>query len=281
MNSRTTIVSVAYNSAQVLETMLRSVPAGVPVIVVDNASADASAEIAEKAGARIERLASNLGFGPGCNAGAKLAATEFLLFLNPDAALGDGAIETLEAAADRYPDASAFNPRISDKDGGQYFKRRSALLPGSAALPRGWPEDDRVVPILSGAAYFCRRTCFVKVGGFDPAIFLYHEDDDLALRMQAQCGPLLFVREALVVHQEGRSSPRSPQVAAFKAYHQARSRVYAMRKHGVPMAFVRSLGTATLKLLSPATLFSARKRAQALAFFRGVLSARLGKNVVE
>ena len=83
----------------------------------------------------------------------------------------------------------------------------------------------------------------------------------------------MFIRAAEVGHQEGRSSPRSPEIARIKSYHMARSRVYAMKKHGRPFPFWGSLLSGVLKFLSPAILFSARKRAQAVAFLHGVLSA--------
>lgn len=273
---RTTIVSVAWNSADVLPAMLASIPQGVPVVVVDNAGTDASGEIARAAGAHVVRLEENLGFGRGCNAGAALADTEFLLFLNPDAALEPGALAALEAAADAYPDASGFNPRIRDRNGQAYFKRGSILLARRERLARGWPEESGPVPVLSGAAFFCRRAQFEAEGGFDPAIFLYHEDDDLSLRLKQRFGPLRFVREAEIVHLEGRGSPRNPETARIKSYHMARSRVYTMRKHGRPFPVLGSLAGAILKLLSPANLVSARKRAQALAYVKGVLS-RVGE----
>ncbi|MCU0832209.1 MAG: glycosyltransferase family 2 protein [Rhizobiaceae bacterium] len=274
MTSRTSIITVAYNSSAVLPAMLASLPRDTEVIVVDNASSDHSADIATAAGAQVIRLQANRGFGPACNAGAAMAKSEFLLFLNPDAELDGDALGELEAAADRNPHASAFNPAIAGRDGRPYFKHRSVLLPRGQWIGRGWPQQDAAIPVLSGAALFCRRACFGTVGGFDERIFLYHEDDDLALRLKAECGPLLFVRSALVRHLEGNGSPRSAEVAAFKAWHMARSRVYAQRKHGVPHAFPRSLLAAAGKLLSPAIIVSRRKRAQALAFLRGVLSVR-------
>jgi N-acetylglucosaminyl-diphospho-decaprenol L-rhamnosyltransferase len=270
--ARTTIVSVAYNSAGVIGDMLSSVPERTPVIVVDNASADNSADIATTSGALVIRLAENTGFGRGCNVGAVQATSEFLLFLNPDATLGAGCIEKLENAADQYKTASGFNPAITDKDGGDYFKRGSRLLAHSAWMARGRPVADCEVPVLSGAALFCRRAQFEQIGGYDEAIFLYHEDDDLALRLKAAFGPLMFIRAAEVGHQEGRSSPRSPEIAAIKSYHMARSRVYAMKKHGRPFPFWGSLWSGIRKLISPLVLFSPRKRAQALAFNSGVLS---------
>ncbi len=272
--SRTTIISVCYNSLAVLPAMLASVPAGTSVILVDNASADPASLglLAEKAGARVIRNAENKGFGVACNIGAAAAATEFLLFLNPDAALRPGAVATLEAAMDRYPDASAMNPRLSDGKGRPYFKRRSVLLPRRSWLPAGWPAADRTVPVLTGAALFVRRAAFQAVGGFDPAIFLYHEDDDLSLRLATRAGPLMFIHAAEVRHLEGHSTVRSPESAAFKAFHMGRSRVYAMRKHGRPLPFLSSLLSALMQVMAVWALFSRRSRAKRRAFLKGVFA---------
>lgn len=273
--SRIGIVTVCYRSMAVLPDMLRTVPDGVPVVLVDNAGEDADdalRALAERHGARLIVNAANRGFGVACNQGAAELDTEFLLFLNPDAALAPDALERLLDAADRYPQASAFNPRIASPRGAPQFKRSTHLLARSQKMPRGWPETDREVNVLSGAALMVRRAAFEAVGGFDPAIFLYHEDDDLSLRLRATCGPLIFVRDALVTHLEGRSSARSPAVAAQKAWHMGRSRVYTMRKHGRPLAFAGALTSAIWQVLSPVVLLSKRKRAKQLAFLRGVLS---------
>ena len=271
-----TVISVCYNSTAVIGDMLGSIPPDVPAVLVDNGSTDSAAleTIARPAGARLLRNAENRGFGPACNQGAEGAGTEFLLFLNPDARLEPGALGALVAAAARYPLASAFNPAIRQPDGRPYFKRGSAILPHRVALPRGWPEADREVPVLSGAALFVRRTAFEAVGGFDPEIFLYHEDDDLALRLAARCGPLMFIREAVVSHQGGGSSVRSPAIAALKAWHMGRSRVYAARKHARPFAFAGALVQALVQAASPVVLVSPRKRAKQGAFLRGVWSRR-------
>ncbi len=273
--SRVTIVSVSYNSLAVLPAMLATVPQGTPVILVDNASGDQTAlqKTARDHGAMFLPQTENLGFGVACNRGAALAKTEFLLFLNPDAQLDPDTLGALVAAMDRYPHASAMNPRIVDGNGHPYFKRRSVLMPRSETLPRGWPDADCEVPVLSGAALFVRRAAFEAVGGFDPKIFLYHEDDDLSLRLRAEQGPLMFTRSALVRHLEGQSTARTPQSAAFKARAMGRSRVYAARKHGRPLAFATALVSALLQLASPFTWLSRRKRAKQWALLRGVISA--------
>lgn len=272
-----TVVSVCFNSTAVLPAMLASVPAGVEIVLVDNGSRDLDAlrDLAGQAGARLIELGQNIGFGRACNRGAEGTGTEFLLFLNPDAGLEAGALEALVVGARAHPQAVAMNPAIREADGSEYFKRGSVLLPRDRWLPRGWPQATRTVPILSGAALFVRRADFEAVGGFDPAIFLYHEDDDLALRLAGR-GDLMFLREAVARHSGGRSSVRSPEIAALKAWHMGRSRVYAARKHGLPRPFGAALGQAVRQLASPLVLLSVRKRAKQMAFLRGVWSMRTG-----
>ncbi|WP_425092813.1 glycosyltransferase family 2 protein [Tropicimonas sp. S265A] len=270
-----TLVTVTHNSMAVLPDMLASVPKGVKVVIVDNAS-DAAAlsklrQLTAARGATLLENKENKGFGVACNQGAAGAETAYLLFLNPDARLGAGALEAFLEGAARYPDASAFNPRISNADGTPYFKRSSVLLPAGASLPRGWPAQDREVPILTGAALFVRREGFETVGGFDPAIFLFHEDDDLALRLKRTCGPLMFLRDAEVTHASGTSSRRTAASAGFKAYHMGMSRVYAVRKHDVPGEPRAAFRQALLKMMSPENLLSRRRRAKNYGFLRGVL----------
>lgn len=272
---RVSVVSVCYNSTGVAAQMLASIPGGCEIVLVDNGSKDVDEleALAAKFGARLIKNGRNLGFGAACNIGAAQCSREFILFENPDTVLDAETIAKLVVAADRYPDAAAFNPRISRENGAEYFKRGSCLLPRAQKMPRGWPEQDCEVSILSGASLMVRKASFDAVGGFDPKIFLYHEDDDLALRLQQQCGKLMFIRNAHVTHAMGRSTVRSPETASLKAFHMGQSRVYAAQKHGRPFAFLTALGLALLQLLSPVVLISRRKRAKQAAFLKGILKA--------
>ncbi|MFK0337586.1 glycosyltransferase family 2 protein [Agrobacterium sp. 16-172Ci] len=266
-----TVISVCYRSEDVVREMIASVPELTPVILVDNGGNSRLHNFPENRNIRVIKLDKNEGFGRGCNAGAQAATTPWLLFLNPDARLTKGAIEALLIAAERYPAASAFNPRIANSDSTPYFKRRSWLLTRRQYMPRGWPAQDGPVFTLSGAAIFVSRAIFDDSKGFDPNIFLYHEDDDLSLRL-AKIGPLMFIRDALIVHTSGHSSGRSPEIARFKAYHMARSRIYTGKKHKRPFPFLSTLCQAVFLFLSPAMLFSPRRRAKALGFFQGIIS---------
>ncbi|WP_234423701.1 glycosyltransferase family 2 protein [Tateyamaria sp. Alg231-49] len=271
--SSVTIITVSYNSMAVLPAMLKSVPKGTPVVVVDNASSDTDPlkALTDEYGATLQLNEGNVGFGPACNQGAAKAETEFLLFLNPDAELQDGALDALLEAAKTYPDASGFNPRILDQNGSQSFKRGSKIRPNER-LKGPVPSKDAEVSVLAGSAIFCRRALFEEIGGFDPAIFMYHEDDDLSLRLREH-GPLMYCHNAKVVHLSGHGSPRLPQVAAFKAYYSARSRAYALGKYGHPRPKLATLVAAVFRALGPDTLLIKRRRAKNIGYLKGALSA--------
>ena len=271
-----TVVTVAHNSASVLPAMLASVPEGVPVIAVDNGSRDSDriASIAEQHGARLIRNEENVGFGQACNQGAAQADTPLILFLNLDAELVRDTIDRLAEASCRYPDASAFNPAIEHPNGAEFFKTSSPISPSRSKLPRGWPSDDRQVPVLSGSALLVRKRDFDAIGGFDPEIFLYCEDDDLSLRLEANCGPLMFIRNARVIHQLGGSSGTELATLRLKGRSFGHSLVYASLKHMKPMAFERALIRAAGMAFSLSSITSKTHRIWAFSHLQGVLSAR-------
>ncbi|MEX3017694.1 glycosyltransferase family 2 protein [Gymnodinialimonas hymeniacidonis] len=237
-----TVVSVSYNSSDVLPTMLASVPDGVRVIIVDNGGNDTDTlkRLAVAHPFTLIESAKNLGFGRACNAGAAQAETPLVLFLNPDAELADGALDALLHAAETYGEATAFNPLLEVAPGRYYRKAKSRLVPQEAmrAAAEKPLQEDTELPVLSGAALLVRKTAFDAVGGFDPAIFLYFEDDDLTVRMREDGGRLMRVADAVVRHAGNQSTGSSIAAMKAKNYHWARSRVYVSRKHRQPSAFL-------------------------------------------
>ena len=220
--------------------------------------------------ATLIELSENIGFGRACNKGAALSQGEFLFFLNPDTKIAPDTLNHLRAAAETYPEASAFNPTLQ-RDGRPAFKRRSVLLPKAQWAPRALAGKDTTVPMLSGAALFMRRAAFDTVGGFDPHIFLYHEDDDICLRLKKEVGPLRLVAKAHVEHLAGLSTKSSCATARLKAWYMGQSRAYSSRKHDVPHWKISTLRHALFQLFHPASLVSPRKRTKNWWFLRGVL----------
>jgi len=267
-----TAISVAYNSAAILPGLVDSLPATLPLRVVDNGPDDGMRAWAAARGLTVLASPTNLGFGAGCNLGAAGVTSEFLLFINPDARLDPGTLDQLLAAAARHPNAAAFGPVMVDDTGRARYKRNSYLLPRAAKPPRDPGQGDRSVGVLSGAVLMVRRAAFQAVGGFDPAIFLYFEDDDLALRLTRSCGPLILVPAARARHAHGHSSPPSPALSRFKGHHWARSRIHVGRKHGRPLPWLAGFWDAMSHLLSPRSWSNPEHRNEALGRLSGALS---------
>lgn len=252
-----TAIVVSYDSAHALPACLAALAGeGVATIVVDNASGDGSAELAESLGAEVVRNARNEGYGRANNRGAKEARGDFVLIVNPDIVLQDGAVAELLAAAGRYPDAALLAPRIVEPDGRLFFQPRSLLAtvltnPGGRLM---LPEGDCCAPFLSGACFMIRRDVFLGLGGFDERIFLFFEDDDLCRRLTDAGHALVHVHAAIAVHGRGRSSAPKRGRLYRGRWHQAWSRAYVSHKYGLPDPSWRMLlvngGKALLACLS-------------------------------
>ncbi|NIJ41443.1 ABC-type multidrug transport system fused ATPase/permease subunit/GT2 family glycosyltransferase [Parvibaculum indicum] len=211
--------------------------------------------------------ANNLGFCKANNIGAKIAHGEFLLLLNPDARLAPGALDTLMETARRFPDAAIVGPKLVDETGSSVWRHKSVIHPfdGNAHWPAE-PEYASCVPLLTGAALLCRREAFEQVNGLDENIFLYHEDDDLCLRLTQAGWSLVYEPAAIVHHAFGKSSGSSKELTRFKERERLRSSVYVREKYGHPYNLQQERRKA-IKRLALASLKFDRDR-QAAAFGR-------------
>ncbi|MFN4283278.1 MAG: glycosyltransferase family 2 protein [Alphaproteobacteria bacterium] len=233
--ARVSVVSVAYRSAGVIGDALASVARARAVVVVDNASDDDSAGVAQRAlpKANIISNVTNQGFGRANNQGVAVVETEFALLLNPDARMAPGSVEALVAAADRNPNAGIVGPAILNADGARIASHNVGLfdqhkISGKERLP---PDGDICADFLSGAVMLVRVAAFREVGGFDPEIFLYFEDDDLCLKMRRAGYALVQAPAAAAHHQGGLSSPPTDEILRRKYWHHAWSRLYLEAKH--------------------------------------------------
>ena len=140
-------IVVAHDSADVLPGCLAALAGQhVPAIVVDNASRDASASVAEAAGAQVIRNARNEGYGRANNRGVRAAETaEHVLIVNPDVVLRPGAVDALLEAARSWPDAGLLAPRLVEPDVHRQARRAGAGAGGDGARPRSGesPQTER------------------------------------------------------------------------------------------------------------------------------------------
>ena len=248
------ILIVTYRSRQAARECLESlysVTAGVDyeVVVVDNASADGTADMvrAEFPHARLIALDENVGFAPGINLAAEAAVGEYLLLLNPDTVVHEGAVENLVAFARRRPEHGLYGGRTVRPDG--------ALDPGSCyAQPTLWslfcfatmltvafkgspifdPEllgrwqrdSVREVGIVTGCLLLAPRSVWQRLGGFDGRFFMYAEDADLTLRaIRAGYRPAI-TPDAEITHAVGVSSAQPDRLILL-----FQGKVTLLRKH--------------------------------------------------
>jgi GT2 family glycosyltransferase len=270
-----TAILVAHDSAAVIGAALASLPPDTAAIVIDNASRDDSAAIAEAAGAKVIRSAENLGFGLANNRGIAAADTPYLLFLNPDATLADGCVATLLAVAERRPKAALLVPTILKANGQRFEKWRSPICD---PVFREQPADGEAkdIAFASGAVVLARREAMEAIGGFDPAIFLYFEDDDLSRRVLDRGWRILHVPAATARHVGNVSSPATDRMTEVKHWHLAWSERHVRKKHGLPVFSRWRIGECIVKLGWARLTGDGQEAAKQRGLLRGTLAALRG-----
>lgn len=238
-------------------------PATLEVLVVDNASGDATTTLLPAAfpWVRLIRSAHNLGFTGGSNVGYAASHGRFVYFLNPDTELvstpqhGDS-LWTLYDAVARDPSVVLAGPQLRYADNSlqssrRRFPDRLTLFLESTWLEQlwsdnpwtqrlhfaDWPGDYRQdVDWVVGAAMLARRDALEAVklpeyaGPFDEGYFMYSEELDLCRRLKDAGGRIIHVPDARVIHYEGRSSE---QAVALRHIHFNRSKIrYAAKYFG-------------------------------------------------
>ncbi len=233
-SSRVTVVTVTHHSEAVIESCLRSI-GKLPLVVVDNASDDNTCDRVQRTAPHALLIcnARGVGYGNGANQGLAKVSSEFALLLNPDAVVWPGAIESLIQAADRWPQVSLFGPVVYAANGKIEPSHNVRLWDRRRYGPRkneSFIVGDTSVQHLSGAVVLVRMAAVNQIGGFDPRIFLYYEDDDFCLRLTRAGHRLMLVPTATVFHVGGGSVRPSAHYYWEKFWHMAWSRLYFEQK---------------------------------------------------
>lgn len=254
------ILMVNWNTREMTLACLRSVFAETratdfEVVLVDNGSADGSADAirAEFPQVRLLAEAVNHGFGQGNNIAAAAARGSHLLLLNTDTVVLDGAIDRLMAFARRTPEAGIWGGRTVFGDGRpnpSYAWGRitpwsafclatglTALAPGNRLFnPEGvarWGGDrERPVDIVSGCFFLIRADLWHALGGFDRTFFMYGEEADLCARARARGARPRVTPDATIVHYGGGSAVKRTDTLVYLSG----ARIGLARRHLPPLA---------------------------------------------
>jgi N-acetylglucosaminyl-diphospho-decaprenol L-rhamnosyltransferase len=234
MSAEVAIVIVSYNTRERTLACVRSVLAHPPaaateIVVVDNDSADGSADALELEFPTVTVLRSggNLGFARAVNLGARASRAEYLLLLNPDTVVRPGALPALLAFARTHPEHGVYGGRTFREDGVLdpsscwgaptlwsltcFALGLSTAFAGSPVFdPESlgrWQRDTvREVPVVTGCLLLVSRADFARVGGMDERFFLYGEDAEFSLRAARAGMRPVIVPDAAIVHAVGAST---------------------------------------------------------------------------
>jgi mycofactocin glycosyltransferase len=198
-----TVVIPVKDRVEPLTRLLRTLPAGTPVIVVDDGStaAAATAEAARRHDALLVRQHTSLGPAAARNAGLTRASTPFVAFVDSDVVPVPGWLGGLRRHfAD--PGVGIVGPRVLGMPAAagdswlcRYEAVRSSLDLGPAPAP---VQPHGRVAYLPGAALMVRRAAVS--GGFDPAWHVA-EDVDLVWRAQRAGWRVRYEPGAVVRHE--------------------------------------------------------------------------------
>ena len=226
------------------------------IIVVDNGSHDGAAEMLRRdyPDVVLIRNETNLGFTAGNNQAFRRSLGRYVLLLNSDTEIREGALDRLVEVMDRDPDVGIGVPKMFYPDGKLYlsihprFPDPLSSLSERSFLTEKFPNgscvdhfrkryfftsesdytQDRDIAWGLGAAMMARRTAVDQVGILDEGFFAFFEEIDWCLRFKNAGWKVRYYHEPVVVHHTA-GSLRQDYDRITAIWH--RSRFYFYQKH--------------------------------------------------
>ena len=191
---------------------------------------------------------TNRGFAAANNQGIEVAQGRYVLLLNSDTLVLDGAIDKMVAFAEQHPEAAAVACRVLNRDRtwqptSFMFPSALNLLLGALYLNKVFPhnrfcgrermtwwdgQEERAVDVVAGCFILVRRDIIEQVGVLDESYFMYGEESDWCYRFHKAGWKVLYTPAAHIVHLGGASSARvkGPMCLQLRA-----STLLFLRKH--------------------------------------------------
>ena len=187
-------------------------------------------------GAEVIEMGANLGFPVAVNAGLALARAPFVLLLNPDVSLHEGALVRCLRELTADPTIGMVGANLRRVDGSpdwaaaRRFRSLGAIAAETFGLTRlskrldfqylpGWTrETSRDVDCINGAFMLLRTDLLRSFGGLDETAFMYLEDQDLCRRVWESGLRVRFVADAVATHVGGASTERASDRRRTLAY---------------------------------------------------------------
>ncbi len=204
------IILVSYNTADYTKRAIESVydetkQTTFNIIMVDNNSSDNSVELVAEHFPNVEiiQTGANLGFAGGVNVGTKASDSEFILLLNPDTVILEGAVDKLMEYAKKTPQAGIWGGVTLNNDlslnpnnarAQLSFKNLFFSATGLSKLFKKscffnhdnygcWGRNsEREVDVITGCFFLTPRKLWEELDGLDETFFMYAEEADYCIR---------------------------------------------------------------------------------------------------
>ncbi len=260
-----TVIIVSYNVASFLDQALVTLERATDgldteVFVVDNASADGSADMVLTKHPWVTLIESggNLGFARANNLALVRATGRYILLLNPDTVVRPDTLTTMVAFLDAHHEAGAAGCRVLNPDGTlQLACRRGFPSPGvafyklvglSGLFPRSrtlgaynmtWldPNKTAEVDAVSGSFMMIRRDVLDRIGFLDETFFMYGEDLDICYRIRQDGWKIYYVPDTEIIHFKGESTKTVPSAKSIRDFYTA-MRIFVVKHYGHHHRFV-------------------------------------------
>ena len=215
------------------------------VIVIDNHSSDGSGPEVKKTfpGVHLILNEKNSGFARATNQGLKESQGRYVLLLNPDTRMKEGAIERLLSFMETHSKVGVSGGQLLNRDGSKQnsianFPSLATELLNKSLLrwmfPKKFPGKERnsLEPIevdsVIGACMIVRRDAMERVGLLDEGYFLFLEETDWCYRMKKTGWKVYHLPQAEAYHYQGQSAEREKKKAKVEYY---RSRYHFFKKN--------------------------------------------------
>jgi GT2 family glycosyltransferase/peptidoglycan/xylan/chitin deacetylase (PgdA/CDA1 family) len=259
------VIVVNWNTKDILRTCLKSVyeQAGnieYEIIIIDNASSDASVEMIRSEFPRVILIAndSNRGYAAALNQGMKVARGRYFLLLNSDIIICDSAIEKTVGYADMHLDAAVVGCQVREDDNKIHLTCRrfpsllnllldvfglNRLFKNNKFFGREfmlwWPRDsEREVEVVSGMFMLVRQQAVEKVGMMDESYFFLFEETDWCYRFSKSGWKMLFWPGAQVIHIHGGSQSRKKAGTKIAIQYQKNMLIFFRKHYGGVRCFI-------------------------------------------
>ncbi len=198
---RTTLVVLTHDRCgEVLRTLqrLETAAPGVPVVVVDNASADGTADEVRRCFPKVQLVCAPANLGAaGRNLGVRAVRTDYVAFCDDDVCWMPGALARAQDLLDRHPDVAVLSARVLV---GPAATPDPACAPMDASPLPGEPDVGPALVGFMAGACVVRAAAFREAGGYWPPLFIGGEEALLALDLLEQGWRILYAPSIAARH---------------------------------------------------------------------------------